>query len=75
MAEIADSPAPVMRTGAGLHRHHARRLRGDELQQLRACQFAAEDHRPINAGAMRLKHVLGQIQADDANFSPGRSPL
>jgi transposase len=32
VAEIADGPAPVMRAGTGLHRHHARRLRSNELQ-------------------------------------------
>lgn len=52
-----------------------RRLRSLELQQLRARQLAAEDHRSVCPGAVCLKHVLGQIQADDANLTHGRSPL
>ena len=75
VAETADRPAPVVLTGTGFHRCHAKRLRSRELQQLRARQLAAEDHRSVRCGTMRLKHVLGQIKADDANFAHGRSPL
>jgi hypothetical protein len=32
-------------------------------------KLAAEHNRPVRPGAMRLKHVLGQIEADDANLS------
>ena len=74
VAQIANSPAPMMRTGTGLHCHHARWLRGQELQQLPPRQLPAEDHRSIRPCAMRLKHVLGQIQADDADLSHGRFP-
>ena len=40
----------------------------------RACQLAAEYHGPVGPGTVRLKYVLGQIQADDANLIHGRSP-
>jgi hypothetical protein len=33
----------------------------------------AAGQRTVCSGAMRLKHVLGQIQSDDASFSHGRS--
>lgn len=72
-AKCIDRPPPVMGASTGFHRHNAMRLRCHELQQLRARQFASENHRPVRGGVIRLRRVLGHIEADDANLSQGHS--
>ena len=58
MTEVADRTAPVVSARAGSHCHDAGRLLAHELQQLRACQLAAEYHGPVGPGTVRLKYVL-----------------
>lgn len=59
---------PVMRAGASLHRHAARRLPRHEPDELRPRQLLAEQHGPVRRRAMHLEHVLCEIDADDANL-------
>ena len=44
VAQLAELTRPVMRPGAGLHRHHAGRLGGEEFEHLRPHQALAEHH-------------------------------
>lgn len=61
-AEVADRPTPMLRAGAGLHGHHARRPGRHELRQPRQRWRLAKDRRPVSSSAMRPKHVSGQTQ-------------
>src|ERR1700680_1919537 len=63
---------PVVRSRAGFHGHRAARLRCEELHHLRAPELSSENYRSIRSRAVRLTHILGQIQTDDANFLHGR---
>jgi hypothetical protein len=56
-----------MRAAARLQRHYARRLTGEELEQLGSRQLAAEDHRTALVSAVRMKNVLGDIETDCAS--------
>ena len=46
--------------------------RREEFQNLSARELPPENHRSIRRRAMRLKHILGQVQSDDANLFHGR---
>ena len=64
-------PRPMMRTGAGLHHHEARRLLRHEPGELWSRQLLAEHDGPVRRCAVNLEHVLCQIDADDGNLSHG----
>ena len=68
VTERHDLPAPVVGAGARLHRHRARRLRGEKAQQLPAPQLPAVRHRPVRLRPVYLKAPLCQIDPDDANL-------
>ncbi len=72
MAEPADLAAPVVRARAGFHGDGAGRQGCKELQHLAPPQLPAEDDRSRCVGAVRLKHVLRQIQSDGADLPHGR---
>jgi hypothetical protein len=59
---------------AGLHRHQASRLAGEERQHLLTSQLLAENHAPRRIRAVRLEDVLGQIQADRRNLAHRTPP-
>lgn len=65
---------PMAGAGAGLHRHHAPRLLGEERQQSAAAQLLAEHDGARRIGSVRLEHGLRDIQADGGNVSHGRLP-
>jgi hypothetical protein len=73
VAERAQLAAPVVRTTAGLHRHHTRALPGKELDHLGAAQLFAQDGSALLISTMHLNHIFGQIQADGCNLHGGRS--
>ena len=58
---LRDLTAPVVGAGARLYRHRARRLCGEEAQQLPAAQFPAVRHRPVRPGPVHLKSALCRI--------------
>ena len=68
VTERLDLPAPVVGAGARLHRHRARRLRGEKTQQLPAAQLLAVRYRPVRLRPVYLKAALCQIDPDDANL-------
>ena len=74
VTEIADCSSPVMRARAGLHGDAAARLTREEGQHLLAPELLAEQNTAGCARAVRLEHVLGQVQADGANPFHGRLP-
>lgn len=63
-----------MRAAARFERNHARRLTGEEVQQLAPRQLPTEHHRTALVGAVRMKNVLGDIQTDCDNLRHGRLP-
>jgi hypothetical protein len=75
MAKLADLAGPMMSAWAGFHRDKTRRLGREEAQNLLAPQLLTKDRRAGGIRAVGLKDVLGQIQADGANFRHGRSPV
>ena len=60
-----------MRAGAGLHGDKASGLGGEEGEHLLAPQLLAEQDGSSSIGAMCLKDVPGQIQADGVHLSHG----
>src|SRR5918993_2516429 len=74
VAELADRPTPMMRARAGLHGDEAAGLACQEGQHLLAPEPLAEHDGAGRARAVRLEHVLGQVQADGANLFHGRLP-
>ena len=54
-----------------LHRHHAGRLRGEELKHLPSAQLLAERNRPVSPSTVKLKAMLRQIDPNNANLFHG----
>ena len=75
MTHALQLAAPVVRSGACLHRNHAARLSSEELDQLLTRDAATEDRRARCICAVRVKNLLCDIQADGGNFLHGRLPL
>src|ERR1700677_1027959 len=65
---------PMMRRGARLHRHHARRQLGEERDQLAARQFARHNDLALRVDCVNLKHPLRQIETNprDSRQIPNR---
>jgi len=55
VAQPSDLARPVVRSGAGFHRHRAWRLGGEEPEQLCPHQALAEHHMAGRIRPMRLK--------------------
>src|SRR5215218_2522016 len=72
MTELGDLTAPIVSAATGLHGHRARRQCCQERQKLAAAQLLAKDHRARAVSPMKLKDVLGEIEADGANLVHGR---
>ena len=72
MPKPADLTAPIVAARAGFHRDNATRQTGKELQNLAAPKPLANNHSPFLINSMHLENVLGQVQANRANFSHGR---
>jgi hypothetical protein len=64
MPKPADLAAPVMRARAGLHRHQARRLTREKVEQPRARQLSLKHHRAVWRRRMQMKHILRNIDPD-----------
>jgi hypothetical protein len=64
-------PCPVMRAGAGLHRHQARRLLRHKPDELRSGQLLPEQDGPVRRGLVNLEHVLCEVDADDGSLAHG----
>src|SRR3954462_3949810 len=58
MAELHQLAAPVMRASTGLHRHGARWLRSEELNQLLTRDTPTKQHGPGRICAMRVKTLF-----------------
>ena len=72
MPKPTDLTAPIVAARAGFHRDNATRQTGKELQNLAAPKPLANNHSPFPINSMHLENVLGQVQANRANFSHGR---
>src|SRR3954462_5103992 len=72
VAQLAELTRPVMRPGAGLHRHRAGRLGGEEFEHLRPHQALAEHHTAGRVCPVRLENPLRNVQSDCVNLSHGR---
>ena len=72
VAESADLPRPVMGAATRLHHHFAGRRLGQKSHALLPPHPPPKQHPPVSRSSVQLKHVLGQIHADDANFTQGR---
>ena len=74
MPELYQSPPPMMRRGARLHRHHAWRQRGEKRDELGAPELAGNNDLAIGVDRVDLKDPLRQIQTDprDASKIPDR---
>src|SRR5215212_915685 len=68
MTELGDLTPPVVGARTRLHGHRAGRQRCEERQKLAAAQLLAKDHRARAVSPMKLKDVLGEIEADGANL-------
>src|SRR4051812_12857615 len=71
VAQLAELTRPVMRPGAGLHRHRAGRLGGEECEHLRPHQALAEHHTAGRVCPVRLENPLRNIQSDRVSLSHG----
>jgi hypothetical protein len=74
VTERRDLARPIMRTAARLQSDQTRRKLLEKAQDLRSTQFPIEDRRALGVGAVNLKNVLGQIQADGGNLLHGTAP-
>ncbi len=72
MAKPHQLAAPVMGSGAGLHRHQTRRLAVQERQQAVTRKLIAEHSLAGRIGSVRLENRLRDVQADGGNVSHGR---
>src|SRR4029453_6236896 len=68
MTELGNLTAPIVSAATGLHGHRAGRQRCEERQKLAAAQLLAKDHRARTVSPMKLKDVLGEIEADGAHL-------
>ena len=71
-----------MRRGARLHRHHARRERGEKREELAARKLARHHDLSLRVNSVNLKRSLRQIQANlrdsrqiSDRFTQGRLPF
>ena len=64
----------MMRRGARLHRHHARRQLGEERNQLATREFARHNDLALRVDCVNLKHPLRQIEPNprDSRQIPAR---
>src|SRR5215213_6017373 len=72
VAQLAELTRPVMRPGAGLHRHCARGLGGEEFEHLRPHQALAEHHTAGRVCPVRLENPLRNVQSDRVSLPHGR---
>src|SRR5277367_906667 len=74
MSKFDQRPPPMMRRGARLHRHHARRQLGEERDQLAAREFARHNDLALRVDCVNLKHPLRQIETNprDSRHIPDR---
>ena len=74
MPELHQRPPPMMRRGARLHRHHARRQRGEKRDELVACELARHHDLALRVDRVNLKDPLRQIETNsrDSRQIPDR---
>ncbi len=72
VAQLADLTRPVMRPGAGLHRHRTWWLGGEEREQLRPHQPLAKHHMAGRIRPMCMEHSLSDVQSNRVSLSHGR---
>jgi hypothetical protein len=66
-----DLARPEVARAAGLHTHQTRLQLAEERDHLAPAQRPADDHLAGVVNTVKLKHVLGQIEADSANIHGG----
>ena len=69
--ELLGLSAPMVSAPAGLHCHHAGRLRGEKIEHFPAAQLFAECDGSVCPRTMHLEAVLRQIDPDDASLIHG----
>src|SRR5690606_20697454 len=72
VTQLREFASPVVCTSAGLQRHQASWLPGEELQQLHAADLPAEQRSTARICAVCMENVLRDIKADCGNFRHGR---
>jgi hypothetical protein len=74
VSKFDQRPPPMMRRGARLHRHHARRQLDEERDQLAAREFARHNDLALRVDCVNLKHSLRQIETNprDSQQIPDR---
>src|SRR5689334_24814324 len=72
MTELGDLAPPIVSAATRLQGDRAGRQRGQERKQLAPAQLLAKDHRACAVSPMKLKDVLGEIEADGAHLVHGR---
>src|SRR3954464_4349393 len=72
MTELGDLTPPVVGARTRLQGHRTGRQRGQEREELAPAQLLAKDHSARAVGPMKLKDVLGEIEADGAHLVHGR---
>src|SRR6185436_15254507 len=70
--QLAELTRPVMRPGAGLHRHRTGGLGGEECEHLRPHQALAEHHTAGRVRPVRLENPLRNVQSDRVSLPHGR---
>ena len=64
MSKFDQRSPPMMRRGARLHRHHARRQLGEKRDELAAHEFARHNDLAFRVDGVNLKHPLRQIETN-----------
>jgi len=60
MPQLPERARPVLRTAARLHRHHASRLRLEEIQDLRPADLATQHHPARRIRTVHLKNIASR---------------
>jgi hypothetical protein len=70
VSKFDQRPPPMMRRGARLHRHHARRQRGEKRDELAARELARNNTLALRVDCVNLKDPLRQIQTNPRRQRP-----
>lgn len=75
VAQFSDLTTLAVSCSTSLHGDHTPGLLGEKVEKLVSIYLLAKSNSPIGAGAVELKHVLCQVDANYANFCHGCSLL
>ena len=75
MAQLPDLAAPEMGTPTCFHGNDAGLQLTEKSQNLIPSQLLAQNCPPRDISAMRLKHILRQVEPDRGNLKHDRPPM